>query len=256
MANRAFSSIAGRVEALAPMVPRPTVLEHILIAARLACEKSLAWRYVIPTFNLLPGVHEYAFSVPEGTEVEAIFGIHVNGNPLDKLNLDQAIALYPQWADLFSGEDAEELWSETPGGYLGATEYNEDLFNGGSTFVLPDSIVADASAPRACTMVTPQRFIILPLPDDAEDYVTRIWVALKPTRSATEMDSQAFDELEDAIVWGALASLFAMPGKEWSSPDYAVHFNTMAVSNYYDKKRRANLGHVRGSMAVRAIPWA
>jgi hypothetical protein len=206
-------------------------------------------------FELLPGVHEYAFNVPLQSEVEHVFGTSVNGKNLNLVNLDVAIARYPDWADLFSGEDAEELWSETPGGYLGATEYNEDVFNGGSDFVLPDSIVADASRPQTITMVSPQRYVILPLPDAQETYYTRMWLALKPTRDATEMDSQAFDELAEAIVFGALETIFSMPGKSWTNPDYAVHYGNKFREEYLEKRRRANIGHVRGPMSVRSVAW-
>lgn len=255
MPNTAFSTIANRVEALAPQVPRPTTLEHLRMSARLTCEKTLAWRYVPAKLTLLPGVHEYAFTVPAGSEVEHIFGASINGNHIEMANLDVAIARYPDWADLFSGEDASELWSETPGGYLGATEYNEDVFNAGSDFVLPDSIVADAARPATITMVSPQRFIILPLPDAEETYELRLWLALKPIRSATEMDTQAFDELEDLFVWGALETLFSMPGKTWTNPDYAVHYGNKFREGYLEKRRRANIGHVRGPMSVRSVRW-
>lgn len=255
MPNTAFSTIANRVEALAPQVPRPTTLEHLRLAARLACEKTLAWRYMPAKSELLPGVHEYAFTVPEMSEVEHVFGMVVNNCPLDLINLDVAISRYPEWANLFSGEDAEELWSETPGGYVGAQEYNEDVFNPGSDFVLPDSIVAEGSRPRAVTGVTPQRYTILPLPDAEETYELRMWLALKPTRSATEMDTEAFNELEDVIVWGALKSLFSMPGKEWTNPDYAVHYGNEFREGCLEKRRRANLGHIRGPMSARAVSW-
>lgn len=254
MANREFASIANRVEALIPQAPRPTVLEHLRFAARTACEKTLAWRYV-SSDQLLPGVHEYAFNVPTGSEVEHIYGFSMNEQPLSMVNLDVAIARHPEWADLFSGEDLEEVWSETPGGYLGATEYNEELFNGGSSFVLPDSIVASASRPCTVTAVTQQRYIVLPLPDAAETYTTRTWLALKPTRTATEMDEQAFNELEDLFVWGTLETLFSMPGKEWTNPDYAVHYGNKFREGYLEKRRRANIGHVRGPMSARSQRW-
>ena len=255
MANTEFSTIAKRVEALAPQVPRPTVLEHLRLAARTTCEKTLAWRYVPTKFNLLPGVYEYPFNVPAMSEVEHIFGVTVNSKPLDLINLDVAIAKYPEWAELFSGEDAEEVWSETPGGYLGASEYNEELFNGGSTFVLPDSIVAEGSRPASCTMVTPQRYIILPLPDGEDTYETFMWLALKPTRSATGMDTEAFEELEDLFVWGALETLFSMPDKPWTNPEYAVYYGNKFREGYLEKRRRANIGHVRGPMSVRPVTW-
>lgn len=255
MPNSAFSTIANRVEALAPQVPRPTAIEHLRFAARLACEKTLAWRYVPAKVTLLPGVFEYRFTTPAGSEVEHIFGANVNGTPLDLINLDVAIAQYPAWADIFSGEDPEEVWSLTPGGYFNAPEYNEDVFNAGSDFVLPDSIVADGSRPRAITMVDPQGYVILPLPDGAETYELRLWLSLKPTRSATEMDSQAFDELGDLFVWGALETLFSMPNKEWTNPEYAVHYGNKFREGYLEKRRRANIGHIRGPMSARSVSW-
>lgn len=255
MANREFAEIASRVEALAPQVPRPTVIEHLRLAARLTCEKTLAWRYVPPATNLLPGVYEYAFDVPVTAEVEHMYGFSMNGQPLALINLDVAIARYPEWANLFSGEDLEEVWSETPGGYLGAGEYNEDIFNEDSDFVLPDSIVAEGSRPQAVTMVTPQRYVVLPLPDGEEDYTVRMWLALKPLRTADEMDEQAFNELEDLIVWGALESLLTMPNKPWTNPEYAVHYGQKFREGYYEKRRRANIGHVRGPMSVRSVNW-
>lgn len=255
MANIEFSTIANRVEALAPGVPRPTVLEHLRLAARRACEKTLAWRYVPERQTLLPGVYEYAFDVPAQAEVEHLFGMSVNNVPLELANLDVAISRYPEWANLFSGEDPEEVWSDTPGGYLGAPEYNEEVFNAGSSFVLPASIVAEGSRPKLVTMVSPQRYIILPLPDGEETYLARMWLALKPTRSATGMDEQAFNELEDLFVWGALESIFSMPNKPWTNPEYAVHYGGKFKEDYLEKKRRANIGHVRGPMSVRNRPW-
>lgn len=255
MPNKTFASIAGRVEALATGVPRPTALEHLRLAARLACEKTLAWRYVPPTNQLLPGVYEYAFDVPTNAEVEHIFGVSVNSKPLCLINLGVAIARYPEWADFLSGQDAEELWSETPGGYLGAPEYNEDVFNAGSDFVLPESVVADAAKPESVTMVSPQRYIVLPLPDGEETYTARMWLALKPLRDADDMDEQAFNELEDLIVWGALETLFSMPNKSWTNPEYAVHYGNKFREGYLEKRRRANLGHVGGALTVRSVSW-
>ncbi len=255
MVNRAFSSIANRVEALAPQVPRPTTLEHIRLAARLACEKTLAWRYVPAKVDLTPGVYEYAFDVPTTSEVEHMYGFSINGKPLDLINMDVAIARYPEWADLFSGVDLDDVWDETSGGYLGASEYNEALFNGGGDFVMPDAVVANASRPKAITMVSPQRYVVLPLPDDEETYSARMWLALKPLRTATEIDEQAFNELEDLFVWGALETLFSMPGKEWTNPDYAVHYGNKFREGYLEKRRRANIGHVRGPMSARSVRW-
>lgn len=255
MTNTAFSTIANRIEALVPQVPRPTTLEHLRVTARLVCEKTLAWRYTPPKTVLTPGVHEYNFDVPTGVEVEAVFGASLNGKPLELINLDVAIARYPEWADLFSGESASTFWSETDSNTLGSEQYNEDVINNNSSVSIPDSITADGSRPVAMTMVSPQKFVVLPLPDDEEVYELRMWLALKPMRSTTEMDTEAFGELEDLFVWGTLETIMAMPNKVWTNPEYSVHYGNKFREGYLEKRRRANLGHVRGSMSVRSVNW-
>lgn len=255
MTNSAFSTIANRVEALVPQVPRPTVIEHMRRAARTACQKTLAWRHVPAKTTLLPGVFEYAFTVPEQAEVEHIFAVSMNGSRMEYANLDVAISRYPEWAELYSGEDPEVLWSLSPTYAIGHPLYNEALFADASGFVLPDAIVAAASRPRMVTGVSQQRFIVLPLPDAEETYELRFWLALKPEREATEMDTQAFEELEDSIVYGALETLFAMPNKTWTNPEYSVHYGSKFREECLEKRRRANLGHVRGPMSVRSARW-
>lgn len=256
MADRNFSELAARIEPQVRGAPRPLVIDHIRQAARLQARKTLAWRYQIPLFDLLPGVHEYAFNVPEGTEIAGVFAVFVNNCPLDLLTLRGAFARYPEWATLYSGEDAEEVWSETPGGYLGAGEYNETVFNEGSTFVLPDSIVAAASSPKACVMLTPQRYIILPLPDGDETYTVRMFVALRPTNTATAMDEQALNEMEDAIVHKALSTLMLIRGTKWYNVNLASIHEKFAKDERLEVRASAEIGKVGGSLSVQMRPWA
>lgn len=256
MTDRAFSTLVTRLQPHVPQCPRPTIIQNVREAAIHLCERTLAWRYMVPLYDLLPGVHEYAFERPTNSDVQAIFGAVVNGSPLKQLTLDDAIRLYPDWATLFSGEDAEEVWSETPGNYVGATTYNDSLFDDGSTFVLPDSIVADASTPRAIVQVSPQKYIILPLPDGEETYTMRMFVALKPTRDATDMDSEAFDDLEDAIFYRALENLLLLPQKPWSNVDLAAVYARKYLALATERKANANIGHARGTVSVRMRPWA
>lgn len=257
MADRAFSTLVTRIQPNVPQCPYPTIVNYVRDAAIKACERSLAWRYQIPLYNLTPAVHEYTFNVAANQEVHAIFAALVNNEPLDLLTLDQAIGLFPDWADLFSGEDASVVWSETPGGNTyNSGVYDDTLFDAGSLFVLPDAIVADAAAPSAIVMLTPQKYIVLPLPDAATDYETRMFVALKPTRSATGMDDEIFNELEDIIMHKTLEDLLLLPNVPWSNPQLAsVHAQKYTYQSG-ERKIRANLGHVRGSMSVRIPFWA
>lgn len=256
MAERNFSDLVARATPSVPGCPSKTIENYVRDAAINICERTLAWRYQIPLFNLLPAVHEYAFEVPSNTEVQAIFAALVNSSPLRLMNLDDAICAYPAWADLFSGEDAAELWSETPSAALNEYTYNEETFDGISDFVLPDSVVADASTPKACTQLTPHRYIVLPLPDGATTYEMRMFVALKPRRDATSMDNDMFNELEDVILHRALNNLLILPNVPWSDRELAAYHAKQFTFLTGMARARANLGNNRASLTVRPQRFA
>lgn len=256
MATRTFESFIPNISPSVPGCPQPLLVQHIRDAAIRACERTLFWRYQIPLFNLLPGVHEYLYNVPSDTQVHAVFEAIMNDNPLHRLTLEQALERYPEWADLYSGQDPSVLWSLTPPGTLNSYQYNTTLFNGGSSFVLPESVVANGGQPRVFTQLSPEKFILLPLPDGDDTYRMRIFTALKPTRTATGMDEVVFNELEDAIMHGALQHLLVLPDKNWTDRELASYHAKQFVYHLADRRARANLGNMRGSMSVRMQPFA
>jgi hypothetical protein len=183
MADRTFASLVARVNPSVPGCPYPMILEYIRNSAIRTCERTLAWRYQVPLFNLLPGVHEYTYNRPANADVHAMFEAVVNNRPLERLTMEKAIELYPQWADLYSGQDPSVVWSLTPpSGSFNGSQFNQSQFNGNSTYVLPESIVADASTPQSITQISPDKYIILPLPDAQTTYRCRMFLALKPRR--------------------------------------------------------------------------
>jgi hypothetical protein len=255
MADRTFASLAPRVQASVPGCPQPTVVQYIRDSAIRTCERTLYWRYQIPLFNLLPGVHEYAYNKPVSTDVHAIFSTVVNKSPLDVLTLEQAIEKYPHWADLYSGQDPSVLWSQTPPNSFNSFDYNEALFNENSPFVLPPEIVADGSTPRSITQINPDKFIVLPLPDAERPYQCRMFVALKPKRNASGMDEFIMDELEEVIMHGALQHLLVLPNQAWSDRELAAYHAKQYVYQTSERRARANLGNQRGMMQARMQPF-
>lgn len=251
MTDKAFSELIDRVQPHAPGCPYPTIINAIRQAAIAGCERTLSWRYQIPRFYLVPGVHEYSFTRPTNADVHAVFSATANDDPLSLLNLDTALAQYPAWANLYSGEDASVVWSETPdAGAFNAGVYDDDIYDTNSDFVLPAAIVAEASTPETMVQLTPQQYIILPLPDEGP-YLMRMFVALKPTRAATTMASDIMDELEDIIFHKACEDLQLMPNKPWTDPASAQINASKYRYQSWERKARANLGHVRGSLGVR-----
>jgi 2-oxo-4-hydroxy-4-carboxy--5-ureidoimidazoline (OHCU) decarboxylase len=232
------------------------MIQYIRDAAIRVCERTLLWRYAQPTFSLLPGVHEYAYDKPANTEVHVLFDAMVNDRPLAKLTLEQALYQYPEWADLYSGEDPSVVWSLTPPGTFDESQYNEALFNPGSLFVLPAAVVAKASEPRSITQLTPDKYVVLPLPDNEKTYTTRMIYALKPTRDANDMDEAVFNELEEAILHSALQYLLVLPDVAWSDRELAAYHAKQFLREMTERRARANLGNMRGTMRATAPKFA
>jgi hypothetical protein len=226
-------------------------MQHVRDAAIKTCERTLAWRYEVPKFNLLPGVHRYHYSKPSNADVHGVIGTTINGRPIDALTLEQAIAIYPEWADLYSGADPWELTDQT---LVGQSEYNEDLYNDGSLYEMPPAIVAKAGTPRSICQVTPDQYILLPLPD-ATPYEVRMWVALKPQRSAIGMEYVALNDLEDTVVHGALQTLYAMPNTAWHEKELSAYHAKQYLYHLTERRARANLGNARGTLVARAQPF-
>jgi len=254
MADRSFASLIPRVNSSVPGCPQPLMEQAIRNAAVRACERSLVWRHAETPYNLSPGVHQYFYRKPENTDVHSVFGAAVNDYPLSRLTLEEALYQYPAWADLYGGVPFDQLW--TTSGALNEAAYNEEPLNAGATFQMPADALEAATEPRAFTQLTPDQFIVLPLPDDAKPYTLRLIYALKPKRSATGMQQYLFDELEEVMFHGALQELLVLPNETWGDRELAAYHAKQYLSHVTERRARANLGNMRGSMTVQMRPFA
>jgi hypothetical protein len=282
------------------------MLREIRKAAIRACERTLLWRHVEPKFNLSPGAFEYGYNKPQNTDVHVVFDAMCDGQPLEKLTLEEALTRYPQWADVFSGYAPDVAWSETTKSPFNSNPYNSVEFNDANTYATleeldsatatdlllqesGDSILletspgnransainvlyaraglsgtfnvfkptlADCSSPRTISQVTPDKFIVLPSPDDAKIYSMRMFYALKPTRNADGMEEHILDELEDVIVHGALQELLFMPNVTWADRELASYHARQFLLRISERRARANLSNMRGSMTARSPKFA
>jgi len=250
MATRLFTDLLDRFLPSVPGCPQPLAVQQIRRAAIRTCERTLAWRHTPTPYRIMPGVHEYGYIKPNETDVHSVFRAVVNERPLEVLTLEQALDRYPAWADLYSGEPAASVWRNTPPSPWGSHEYNEALFNEGSDFVVPEAIVEGASEPRVFTQLTPDKYIVLPLPDNDEVYTLRIFLALKPSRTATGMEESILNELEDAILHSALQETLVMPNVAWGDRQLATYHAKQYLYYVNERRARANLGNARGQMRV------
>lgn len=215
MTTRDFSSLVPRLQPSVPGCPYQTITQYIRDSAIKACEKTLAYRYQQPTFTLTPGTYTYNYRKPLDTQVHAVFSTLMNNQPLEVLSLDKALALYPTWADKYTT--------------------SEDIATYGSE-------------PRSISQISPHEFVVLPLPDAERTYTMRMFYALKPTRSATDMDETIFDELEDVIMHGALQQLLVLPNTNWSDRELASYHAKQFAAQTAERRARANLGSSRSTI--------
>ena len=251
--ERTFESLVPRMQPSVPGCPHATIAQYIRTSAIKTCERTLAWRYAQITSALSPGVPTYLYQKPANTDIQAVFLATVNGRPLDRLTLEQAVERYPEWVDLYSGVPFEELWAGE--GAFNTEAFNEGGFNAGAQFTLTDEALEKASEPRAITQLSSDQFILLPAPDNSREYILRMIYALKPTRSATGMPANIFAELEDAIMHGALQELLVIPNMPWSDRELASYHARQYTYHVSERRARANLGNVRGTMTAKMQPF-
>jgi len=216
MANRSFLSVVNRLSPSVPGCPNPVVEQYVRDAAIEACERTLAWRYEQPRIRLTQGVHDYEYEAPDEAEIHAVITATCNNERLQALSLDQLHDIYPKWP------------------YGGSDEY---------------------STPRYLTQLDPDHFAVAPLPD-ATEYDVRMIVALKPLRTATEMDKTVLDDLENVIMHGALQHLLVLPERTWSDRELASYHAKQFAYKLSERRARANLGSSRASMRVQMQRFA
>lgn len=217
-----FLSLVPRLLPYAPNCPQPTALNAIRRGAIKACEKSLAWRYDIPVFDLTDFVPEYTYDVPADTEVHAVIAATLNGSPLEPMTLEDALRANPQWAPVAA---------------------------------VPGDPVEQAGTPRYITQVHANKYILIPTPNDGGPYSVRMFVALKPTRTAADMNTVACNSLEECIIHAALEELLVIPNVPWADREGASYHARQFSFKINEARARANLGNARASMTVRPVPF-
>lgn len=250
MADKSFESLVSRINPSVPGCPYATIVQHIRDAAIDACERTLAWRYRMPMFDLRPGIWEYSYVKPTMAEVHAVLAVLVNQSPLQVLSLEQAVRAYPE---IFSGGSERSFETEV------SFVYNQThiTFDSLDVFWNSDTITTfttekkfDGATPWGVTQISPDRFIVLPTPDDKMPYRIKMVLALKPTRTASDMDEAAFNELEDAIVHGALQRLLVLPKQKWEDRELAAYHAKQYLSRITERRARANLTNARATLRV------
>ena len=217
MATRLFSDLVNRLSPSVPGCPQPVVVNYVRDSCIEVCERTLGWRYLQPDIRLTPGVYDYPFEIPANTEVHGIITASINGIKITPATLERVVARFPKY---------------------------------------PSSVVADRGSPQFVTHIDADTFYVALAPNDDVSYDVRMLVALKPLRTATGMDETTMDDLENAIVHGALQHLLTLPERTWTDFELAAYHAKQYAFKSAERRARVNVGSGRAVMTAQNVPFA
>lgn len=93
---------------------------------------------------------------------------------------------------------------------------------------------------------------VVPYPTANLTDTLKLWVAIKPTVSATTIDTRIFEEYGTLIAYGAKAMLMASPKKTYTDKATAEKYDRLFNESCASIQRRAGRGFVRSRPRVRA----
>ena len=216
MADRLYTTLEPRLAPSVPGMPQPTLVRYIQTAARNVCERTLAWRYEQEMQILTPGEYRYEYEAPSNTKVCTVLHTALNGAAVSWVTQDELHDRYPNW---------------------------------------PSETTIDRSAPRVFSQYDTQNYVVAPVPDSALTYNIKMFVALRPTLSATGMDSVVFNELEDLIEHAVLQEVLVLPEKSWSDRQLANYHSKQLVFKIAERRAKANITAGRVSLRVKNVAW-
>ena len=95
----AYSSLIKEVLPYVPLCPDLLVERNLRSATIEFCERSKAYILDMDPFNTIPGVYEYDFEIPTGTEVHQVLYMTYDGRDMDPISPRSLELNYPDWRD-------------------------------------------------------------------------------------------------------------------------------------------------------------
>ena len=94
-----YSSLVKEVLPYVPFCPDSLVEQQLRSATIEFCERSKAFTLDIDPVSTIPGVFEYDFDIPSGTEVHQILHATYDGKDMDPISPRSLELNYPDWRD-------------------------------------------------------------------------------------------------------------------------------------------------------------
>lgn len=172
--------------------------------------------------GVLAGEPQYVVSAPQQQRLVAVLQVAYNSNPLKYAPIDTV----EHGAALRAGYDAVvDPARGTPMTYYQTTPGDDAIY----LWPVPDTEVSDALAVRA---------------------------SFAPTRTATQVEDELFDDWLTEIVSGALARLMIIPAQPFTNPKLALEHERAFRAGVGAANAEARRGTGRGGLFVKPRPFA
>jgi hypothetical protein len=216
-----FSTLSGELLPYVPGVPDPVLEFQIRKTVRDLCSRALVWRVNVTDVPVVAETSTYTLVPPTDTEVVSVLQAR----------------LYRTAADLLEKMmigGAEELYAKYP--------------------TWPD--VNRKSYPQLVSSLDPHTINVAPVPDDADTYLIKIQVAVRPTLTADGCEEFILQDFRREIFHGVLHELMMMPNRAWTDEKKAIYHGQQWAFFLAQARARATKGFGRGEVAVKQRPWA
>jgi len=105
------------------------------------------------------------------------------------------------------------------------------------------------SLPQVYLQKTPSSFWVIPVPGTSLVNGIQLAVALKPTRTTSNVDTTFSNSYRDGIVYGTLYRLLRIPAKDWTDPQAAADYLTLFNQEIVQAELKAR----GGDLGVRRV---
>lgn len=139
---------------------------------------------------------------------------------------------------------------------MGVMVDGKELHPGMAEAIRNDLPTAHAKPRGFYTDRTDNTFMLRLTPPPDGVYPVVVAVTLRPSRSATQLDDDMYNIWIDPIVSGAIARAMMIPDQPFTNYQQAQYLLDSAAKQTNNSRIEGNYGLVRGSMRVRARPFA
>ena len=174
-----------------------------------------AWRYQQAAITMTAGTFQYSFVPESNAEVYSVITANINGNELSPITLEALHQLYPKY---------------------------------------PSAVTAERATPQYFFQLNPITFHVALVPINSTDKVN-MFVSQRPTRASTGMNEAVMDDVEDAVMHGALQQLLTLPERTWSDTELAAYHAKQFIFKVTERRARVNIGAARAAPTVRQSAW-